>query len=242
MCEVSPPQTGGGATLFVMPVVGYVIVFSFLGSVVSLAGGVLLLLRREISRTTQDILVAFAAGTLLGAAFIDLLPDAVAHGGRYIVLVPWMAAGFAIFFVVERFVHGSTPLVVSSDTLHNFLDGVLIGGTFVAGIPVGIATSLAVAAHEIPQEIGDFAILLHNGMRRGRVLLVNLLSAMVTIIGALAAWSFGQHLTPYLPAFLAIASGMFFYIAAVDLLPHLRRSVPSFLSLLTGIGAVALLA
>lgn len=239
--HLSPRACTNALRLCVMPVVLYVVLFSIAGSILSLAGGVLLLVRRALPARVLDILVAFAAGTLLGAACIDLLPDAVERGGG-ISLVAWIALGFAIFYVVERIVHGSTPLIIASDTLHNFLDGIVIGGTFVAGVPVGIATSLAVAAHEIPQEIGDFAMLLRNGMSRSRVLLVNVLSAIVTVIGALATWRLGPFLMPALPAFLAIASGMFFYIAAVDLIPHLRRHWTTVLSLLGGVGAIAALA
>lgn len=241
-----------------MSQLGYVVVFSLIGSVVSLIGGVVLLVRKEMPMAWSDALAAFAAGTLLATAFIDLLPDALKLGNPRATL--WALVGFLAFFAVERLlliIHArhthatyaaSTPLIIVGDTLHNFIDGIVIGGTFVAGTEVGIATSLAIAAHEVPQEIGDFAVLLHNGMRRGRVLAVNLISATVTIIGAVATWEAGHLLQPALPAFVAATAGMFLYIAAVDLIPEMlhhtmgRSAVMNFGALLCGVGAVAALA
>ncbi len=241
-----------------MSQLAYVLVFSTIGSVVSLVGGVVLLLRKQLSAAWLDALAAFAAGTLLSAAFVDLLPDAIRIGGGTAPV--WALVGSLAFFAVERLVlvvharhthasyAASTPLIIVGGTLHNFIDGIVIGGTFLAGTQVGIVTSLAIAAHEVPQEIGDFAVLLHNGMRRRAVLAVNLISATVTIVGAVLTWEAGQFLQPALPAFIAVTAGMFIYIAAVDLIPEMlhhtlgRSAVVNFGALVAGVGAVAALA
>ena len=223
-----------------MPLVAWIIVFSVIGSVVSLAGGIVLLLRERLARDWSTELAAFAAGTLLGTAFFDLLPEALAVHGAPPVLFAALG-GFLAFLLFERSVlmihvhhtcereedcqvHASTPLIIIGDTVHNLLDGMVIGGTFLAGVPVGILASIAVAAHEIPQEIGDFIILLRNGMRRSRVLAVNLFSACATIAGALGIWLVGDRMTALMPHFLGATAGFFIYIAAVDLIPETHHS------------------
>lgn len=237
-----------------------VIAFALVASVLSLVGGVLLLVRERPVRQSTDALAAFAAGILLSFAFFDLLPDAIARE-RGAAVVPWALFGFVLFFLLERAVllfharHGcenaghtqaSTPLIVVGDTVHKFLDGIVIGGTFVIDVPLGIATSMAVAAHEVPHEIGDFAVLLHNGMKRSRVLAVNILTAMGTVAGAVATWSAGEQLTSVMPHFLSITAGFFTYIAAVDLIPELHhemqrtRAMVTTIAFLAGIAGVPL--
>lgn len=214
----------------------YVLIFSFIGSVASLMGGVALLLW-PAARRFAPALASFAAGALLGAAFLDLLPEAVTLGRAHDTV--WALAGFLAFYALGAVVtsfhrQALVPLVIIGDTLHNFLDGIVIGGTFLAGVPLGIVTSLAVAAHEVPQEVGDFAILLNAGMSRRRVLAVNIASATVTIIGALLAWSGIVDITSILGPFLAATAGMFLFIA-LQLMP--LKSIPAFLG---GVVVIAL--
>lgn len=223
-----------------MPVVLYIILFAIIGSLVSLAGGLALIVREDIARRWSGTLAALAAGTLMGTAFLDLLPEAIERGGATRA-VRAALIGFLIFFIAEQVIvlfharaaaphhdeHGAaatTPLIVAGDTMHNFVDGVVIGGTFMVSIPLGVMTSIAVAAHEIPQEIGDFGVLLHNGMSRGRVMLVNLVSAMATIAGGLLAYAAGAQITPYLHDFLGATAGFFVYIAAADLIPQMQHA------------------
>ena len=232
---------------------GWILLFAFVGSVVSLVGGFLLLLRENTARRWSRQLAAFAAGTLLGTAFFDLLPEALqSHAPAPILFA--VLGGFLAFLLFERSVQmihvhhaceehvtrdASTPLIIIGDTVHNFIDGVVIGGTFLAGIPIGILTSLAVATHEIPQEMGDFIILLRNGMRRWRVLSVNLISACATLAGALAIFALGSHVANLMPHFLGITAGFFIYIAAVDLIPEThhdgRDMLSSTVALLAGV-------
>ena len=248
-----------------MPVVLYIILFAIIGSLLSLAGGLALLVREDIARRWSGTLAALAAGTLIGTAFLDLLPEAIERGGAVHALRGALI-GFLIFFIAEQVIvlfharsamphhedHGApatTTLVVAGDTMHNFIDGIVIAGTFMASVPLGVMTSIAVAMHEIPQEIGDFGVLLHNGMSRRRVLLVNLFSALATIAGGLLAYAAGSRITPYLHDFLGAAAGFFVYIAAADLIPqmqhaalhHRGRAVLDVVFLLIGAGVPILL-
>ncbi|MBI2034613.1 MAG: ZIP family metal transporter [Candidatus Levybacteria bacterium] len=216
----------------------YILFFTFLGSIASLIGGIVLLYKENLALRVSHYLAAFAAGTLLGAAFLDLLPEAFGGGDDIEDVLFWTLAGILIFFLLERLVHwfhhhqrvhpnaevGPTiPLVIVGDTVHNFIDGVAIAATFLVSIPVGVLTSLAVAAHEIPQEIGDFGILLHKGMKRKKIIVVNVLSALSAMFGAILTFYFGSNLTFLLPRLMAITAGFFIYIAASDLIPEIHH-------------------
>jgi len=178
-------------------------------------------------------LTAFAAGTLLGTAFLDLLPEASESAGEVNIFF-WAVLGILAFFLLERFIHhhghGSeqeakrsvVPLIVVGDTVHNFIDGVAIAATFLISVPLGIVTSLAVAAHEIPQEIGDFGLLLNRGMKRGRVLLINLYSSLAAIAGAILTYIYKDNIEGFLPLILSITAGFFIYIALANLIPEIH--------------------
>ncbi|HAC56179.1 TPA: ZIP zinc transporter [Candidatus Saccharibacteria bacterium] len=214
---------------------------SLIGSLFSLVGGILLLSKRISVRKVQLLAVPFAAGALLAAAFLDLLPEALEHGGEPQGVAALLLTGFIIFFVLERFLgwfhhhhqHGESeqvgrqratvPLIVIGDTFHNALDGMVIGAAFLADPLVGIVTTIAIAAHEIPQEIGDFGELLARGMSRKKVLLVNVLSAIVTVLAAVTVFGLGSSLDGLEPVLLSIAAGMFVYIAASDLVPTIHE-------------------
>lgn len=216
---------------------------SVAGSLVSLTGGMILLARRLSVEKVQRIAVPFAAGALLAAAFINLLPEALRQGESTVKTTTLVLSGLLLFFVLERFLgwfhhhhdHGQVQgwrlkraestrlLVIIGDTLHNAIDGMVIGAAFLADPAIGIATTFAIAAHEIPQEIGDFGILLAMGMRRRTVFFVNIISAVATVIGAVAIYGLGLSLPPYWEAaLLAIAAGTFIYIAASDLIPTIH--------------------
>ncbi len=224
-----------------MSVLGYIIVFSLGGSLLSMTGGLVLLSREDLADRMSRIAAPFAAGALLGAAFLDLLPEAARAGGRHIF--SWVLTGMIVFFLLERFVlefhhqhtHSHTagdeadhqdaavPLIVLGDLLHNFIDGVVIAGTFLVSVPLGIVATLAVAAHEIPQEIGDFGLLLHRGVSKKRVLIYNVSGSMATVVAAVMTYVIGTRILTYLPVFLALAAGFFIYIASSDLIPELHR-------------------
>lgn len=224
---------------FHMPTIIYILVFTFLGSIGALAGGLVLLSKREFALKISHFLAAFAAGTLLGSAFFDLLPEA-AHESEELGtnVFSWALIGIVLFFSLERFIHwfhhheghheheketqSTLPLIVIGDTVHNFVDGIVIAATFLISIPLGIITTLAVASHEIPQEIGDFGLMLHKGLSRSRIILINIVSASAAFLGAILTFVFGNFLEGYIPVFLALTAGFFIYIATSDIIPEIH--------------------
>jgi zinc and cadmium transporter len=213
----------------------WIIIFSLLGSVGSLLGAALVLLLPEKQRKIISAnLISYATGALLGAVFLGLVPKALQSSSPKILV--WLLGGILFFFVMEKLilwrhchlpecdVHASAgPLLLIGDAFHNFTDGVIIAGAFLLSLPLGIATGLAVVAHEIPQELGDFAILLESGYSRGQALLYNMMSALATLPGALLSYFFLAHLMQVVPYILVVGAASFLYIALVDLTPYLHR-------------------
>jgi len=212
---------------------------------------------RLLNRVTM-ILVGFASGTLIGAAFLHLLPEALAEGNDATVVFLYVIAGIMVFFSMEKFlywrhchekecpIHTFVYLNLFGDGVHNFIDGMVIATTFILSFDLGIVTTLAVISHEIPQEIGDFGILVYGGLERRKALAFNFVSAVTAILGALITYflSFAQSLEVYLVPF---AAGGFIYIAATDLIPELHKksrggeSIVQLVVLILGIGLMALL-
>jgi zinc and cadmium transporter len=208
-----------------------------LGSVFSLCAGLLLLSKKLPQRAVQLWAVPFAAGALLAASFLDLIPEAFHSATEPNTIALGILIGFLFFFVLERFlgwfhhhhehkgrtmVHPAVSLVVVGDTLHNFIDGVVIGAAFLVDPATGWVVTLAIAAHEIPQEVGDFGLLLAYGVRRRNVLLVNLFSAFVTVVAAVGVVMIGSDFESIQPIMLAVAAGFFIYIAAADIIPTIH--------------------
>lgn len=214
---------------------GYILLFTLIGSVLSLSGGIFLLWKRSLTEKVSHLLISFAAGTLLGTAFFDLMPEALADSSPDQVL-KFVLGGFLFFFLLERFIHWmhhhphkypeekpTVALIMFGDSIHNFIDGVAIAATFLVSVPLGIITSLAVAAHEIPQEIGDFAVMLKRGFKPKRVLLFNFFSALTAIFGAILTFYLGDQIKNYLFIFISITAGFFMYISASDLIPEIHE-------------------
>jgi len=249
-------------------VIVYIVIFTILGSIFSLIGGILLLLRQKLAHRLTHLLAAFAAGVLLGSAFLDLLPEALHEvedlqgkiGYTQNVIFLTSLLGITLFFLLERFIHWfhhhqrphkelakpTVALVVLGDSIHNLIDGMIIAATFIASIPLGIVTTIAVAAHEIPQEIGDFAILLHEGLSRKKVLMLNFISALAALLGAFLVLLLGEFVENFIPFALSLTAGFFIYIAAADIIPDIHQEnrkgfalLETFL-LLVGIGIVGL--
>jgi len=237
----------------------WIIGFSVLGSVGAVAGAALFLFFPEgIRKVLVPCLVSYATGTLLGAAFLGMIPAGLKQAPS-IAVTGTVLAGMVLFFVLEKLVlwrhchdsacavHGrAAPLILIGDAFHNFVDGVVIAAAFLTSIPLGITAALAVIAHEIPQEVGDFAILLDNGYGRTKALVLNTLSAAATLPGALMAYFWLGETRTAVPYILAISAASFIYIAAADLIPGLHRQVTAAASLrqlvllLAGIGTIAL--
>jgi zinc and cadmium transporter len=222
-----------------MSTLAQVIFFSFIGGLISLIGGFLLLSSKKHAKRLAFYATPFAAGALLAAAFLDLLPEA-SHVGSIDTALLWAMFGILLFFVLERFLQwfhhhhehegkekGSDPaipLIVIGDTLHNFIDGIAIAAGFLVSPETGIVVTLAVAAHEIPQEIGDFGLLLHKGMRRRNVILVNFVSALATTLAAVIFFHVGQGTELALDAILGLVAGFFIYIAVSDIIPSIHKN------------------
>lgn len=216
----------------------YIVVFSFIGSVVSLIGGIALLSNEKFALKISHLLAAFAAGALLGTAFFDLLPEGLEHAeelGLEVNIFLWTMVGVLGFFLLERFIHHHhqnddpqdqktlVPLIVIGDSIHNFIDGVAMAATFLISIPLGMVTALAVAAHEIPQEIGDFGLMLHKGVAGKKVLLINFYSALTALAGAVLTYLAKDVIEGLLPAVLGLTAGFFIYIAAANLIPEIHH-------------------
>ena len=218
-----------------------IVVASLAGGVIATAAAALTL---ALSASWISRLVSFAVGALLGAVFIELLPHALETGSPSTVMAT-VLAGLLGFFLLEKLVlwrhchhdhwethtphahHGtaSGAMILVGDAVHNFTDGALIAAAFMSDTKLGIVTGIAVFAHEIPQEVGDLAVLLHSGMSRARALVLNLLVSLTSFVGALLAYygfDTAQNLLPYA---LTIAAASFIYIAVADLIPGLHRRV-----------------
>lgn len=226
-----------------MSVLAYIILFTLLGSVGSLIGSMILLTQKNLTVKIAHFLASFTAGVLLGTAFVDLLPEAFEkqkESGSEINIFLWVLLGILAFFLLERFIHwfhhhhdvgqmqkeekkSAVPLIILGDSFHNFIDGVIIAATFLVDINLGIVTTLAVAAHEIPQEIGDFGLLIHRGLSRARVILVNVVSALSALVGAILTYVIGEATESLLPVLLSLAAGFFIYIALSDLIPEIHN-------------------
>jgi len=238
----------------------WVLVFSLLGSIGAAAGAALLLVfPTAVRRALVPVLVGYAVGVLLGAALLGMIPTALTRGPSTTIL-PTLLAGIVLFFVLEKLVlwrhchdadcevHGRAgPLILIGDAFHNFVDGVVIAAAFLVSVPLGIGTALAVIAHEVPQEVGDFAILLDSGYSRAKAFWLNLLSSAATLPGALAGYFWLAQMTPAITYILALSAASFIYIALADLIPALHRrvtpanSVLQLALLLAGIGTIALM-
>ena len=232
-----------------LPTLGWIVALTAAGGVASaMLAGVFLLLPESLRTKALPHLVSFATGALLGAALLALLPEALervgADGAEGIGAA--LLAGFGLFFVIEKLVlwrhahshehdemeheahahsrdAASGVLVIVGDSIHNALDGVLVAAAFLTDLRLGILTVLAVAAHEVPHRVGDFAILLHSGMSRRRALILNLVTGLTAVIGGILAWFGLRSAMGMLPYALAVAAAGFLYIAVAGLIPALHR-------------------
>ena len=231
-----------------MELLYWIILFSLLGGVLSVLAASVFLLIPEPSRSrVLPHSVSFAIGALLGAAFLALLPHAIS--GEYSLEVHNLGLtvllGMLGFFLLEKMVlcrhchtthceahapdvqdqnsHAAGTLILIGDGLHNLVDGVLIAAAFMTDFHLGVVTSVAVATHEIPQEVGDFAVLLNNGFSRAKALWYNVLVSLTTVVGALLAYYSLSGVSHVLPYILAVAAASFIYIAVADLIPGLHK-------------------
>lgn len=247
-----------------MSTLAWIIGAALLGGALSVAVAALFALNARSGWV--PMLISFAIGALLGAAFLDVLPEAVVASGDATSTCAVVLAGILGFFVLEKLVlwrhchiesceghephfaghdHGRSGLMILvGDTFHNFVDGVLIAAAFIEDPRLGMVTALAIVAHEIPQEVGDFVILLHSGYSKAKALLFNLLSSLATLVGGVLAWSALSAVQTAVPTMLALAAASMIYIAVADLIPGLHKrpelgaTVQQVLLIGAGIGAI----
>ncbi len=229
-----------------------IVIATFLITLCVWVAAFLLVLKKEVLSKITFFLVALSAGTLIGGAFLHLLPEASEMiDGENLFLVVMLA--FITFFLIEKVLHwrhchkencdvhtfGHMNLI--GDSIHNFIDGLIIAGVFMADAKLGMITTLAVALHEIPQEVGDFGVLLHAGFEKRKALFLNYIVATTVILGGVAGYFISFYSTDIIKYLLPFAAGGFIYIASSDLMPELRKephfgkSVKMFLVFLLGI-------
>ncbi|ODS36665.1 MAG: zinc/iron permease [Candidatus Altiarchaeales archaeon WOR_SM1_86-2] len=239
---------------------------TFLISLIAFVGVLTLFLKEKLLNKILLILVSLSAGALIGGAFLHLLPEAIlktnADPEMVLNIFLYLLLGFCLFFVLEQFIrwhhhHGChseecnikpfSYLILISDGIHNFIDGLIIAGSFVINPAVGIVTTLAVALHEIPQELGDFGVLVYGGFDKVKALFLNFISALTAVIGGICGYFLSSWIEGSAIYLLSFAAGNFIYIASSDLIPEikhresLKKSLTHFLVFLIGIGLMLLI-
>jgi zinc and cadmium transporter len=214
------------------------------------AGGVLSVLAASafalrVSAARVPMLISFAVGALLGAVFLDILPHAFGEAQNVRTMAATVLGGILLFFVLEKLVlwrhcheeqceahdpnapagdHGRSGLMITiGDTVHNFVDGVLIAAAFLADVQVGLVTALAIIAHEVPQEVGDFLILLHSGYSKRKAIAINLLTGVAMVVGGIVGFAALSALERWIPTLLGLAAASMLYVSVADLIPGLHK-------------------
>ena len=239
-----------------MPVLLAILVSTIIISAVSFVGILTLLFKEKTINKILLVLVAFSAGALTGGAFLHLLPEAIDKvGDRGVIAVfVWTIIGFCVFFILEKFIHWHhhhalehpeikpfSYLILFSDTLHNFIDGLVIAASFLVAFPVGLATVFAVAMHEIPQELGDFGVLVYGGLKKKKALILNFISAVFAVLGGIIGFFLFEKIGALVIYLLPFTAGNFIYIASSDLIPEIKqetdikKSLTTFFVFLLGI-------
>ncbi|PIV09201.1 ZIP family metal transporter [Candidatus Roizmanbacteria bacterium CG02_land_8_20_14_3_00_36_15] len=211
----------------------------FIVSLISLVGVFTLAIKEKKLREILIYFVSFSAGALFGDVFIHLLPEITKGSGFTITISLAVLAGIVISFLTEKIicwrhchlpvtkthVHQFAYMNLFGDAIHNFLDGITIAVSFLVSIPVGLATTLAVVFHEIPQEIGDFGVLLHGGFTKRRAVWYNFLTALSAVVGTIVTLTLSYYVKNLTPFLIPFAAGNFIYIAGSDLIPELHKEV-----------------
>ncbi len=215
----------------------YSLVSVVIVSLISLVGVLAFSLKEENLKKVLMYFVSFSAGGLFGHAFIHMIPEAVGENGFGLQVSLYILIGIVTSFVVEKLLqwrhchvptseehpHSFAYMNLFGDAVHNFIDGLIIGGSYLASIPLGVATTLAVVLHEIPQEIGDFGVLIYGGFNRSRAIFFNFSTAFTAILGTIVALSMGFLIQDFIPFLIPFAAGNFIYIAGSDLIPELHK-------------------
>ena len=214
----------------------YIIVVTFAIALIAFIGIFTLLLKEKLLNKILLILVSLSAGALMGGAFLHLIPEAVEKSqGTDIFL--FVLVGFILFFVIEKVlhwrhchkgkcdVHTFTYMNLVGDTIHNFIDGLILAASFVTSVELGLTTTIAIAAHEIPQEIGDFGVLIYGGFKKKKAIILNFIVALTIVIGGLIGYFISKSVGSAVTFLLPFAAGGFIYIAATDLIPEIKKEL-----------------
>ncbi|HDI06505.1 MAG TPA: ZIP family metal transporter [Candidatus Aenigmarchaeota archaeon] len=237
----------------------WILVSTFLISTIAFIGAISLFLKEKYLNKILLILVAFSAGALIGGAFLHLLPEAISKAGveESFSLFLYLILGFCTSFILEQFIgwhHHHTLkhvaeckikpfsyLILIGDSIHNFIDGLIIATSFIINFSIGIVTTIAIALHEIPQELGDYGVLVYGGFKKRKALMLNYLSAITVIFGGIAGYLLSNQIGPAIIFLLPFTAGNFIYIASADLIPEIkhkvsiRKSLIHFFAFLAGI-------
>jgi len=211
-------------------------------STISFAGVIGLALGEERFHRLLKVFIAFASGSLLAAAFLDMMPEAMKEIGEK--ALPMVLFGLIVFFIVEKFIHWhhcgkeecdmhpTAYLNLLGGSVHNAMDGVTIAAAYIASIPLGVVTTIAISMHEIPREFGDFSVLVHCGMKPRKALYYNFISATTAVLGAVLGFVFLSKIQAWVPYVVSAAAGGFIYVATADLMPELHKEnrLPKLLS------------
>ena len=213
---------------------GTIIIFGVLMSIVSLAGGVIMLFKKQTQTKLLLPLVAFAAGSLIGGAFFIMIPEGMHHFQNVKIFFLILLGGFGLFFIIEQFLHyhhckkaesdcrkPMSYLILIGDGLHNLIGGLSIGGLFLIDFNVGFIAWLGAVFHEIPQELGDFAALVHGGWEKKKAIFYNLISSMTFLIGGIITYFISSRID--VSFLIPFAAGNFIYIGATDLIPEVNK-------------------
>lgn len=211
----------------------YILLATIIVSLISLIGIIFIGIKQETFDKVIEYLVSFAIGGLLGGAFIHLLPESIELGN--IAVCEFVLSGIIIFFIIEKVfhwrhchrghcdVHAFAYLNLLGDSIHNFVDGLIIAGSFVVDIKLGIVTTMAVLIHEIPQEMGDYGILVYGGFSKVKALIFNLFSALTAIVGGIIGYYTSEKIEWLKYYLIPFTAGGFIYIALVDMIPELHK-------------------
>lgn len=240
-----------------------ILLATFINGLVAFVGIFSIGLSNKLFKKLIFVFVAFSAGALLSGAFFHIIPEALDELPAMQVSL-FVLTGFVVFFLIERVLHWHhcheegckthddkehpiTMLILFGDSIHNFVDGIIISAGFIASVPLGILTTLMIIAHEIPQELGDFAVLVHGGFSKKKALMYNFFSQLTSVVGGVVGFFFATLVKGMIPIVLSFAAGGFIYIAASDLIPELhkepklKKALLSFFCFIAGLGLMLLM-
>lgn len=246
-----------------MPLLAWIIAATLVGGVLSVVAAAAFALRTRPTQVPR--LISFAIGTMLGAALLEILPSALALSSSPVAVTGTVLIGLLLFFVLEKLMlwrhhheagteaeaghdehdHGRiATMVIVGDTFHNCVDGVIIAGAFLVSVQLGLITSVAIIAHEVPQELGDFLVLLHSGYSKAQAFMFNIISSGAMLVGGLLAYYALQSMRQGIPVLLGIAAASMLYVSVADLIPglvrkrELRATVEQVLLIAAGVATV----